>query len=112
VRPSISHHRPVDVTFSFSLTQLIDVDERKEIITTNAWVRQSWTDYRLIWHPAEYNNVLQIHLPYESLWKPDIVLYNNAGSEYLKSVMSTDVVVSYDGNVSWTMAGIFQSSCG
>lgn len=93
MRPSIRHDMPVNVTFSFSLTQLIDVDERKEIITTNAWIRQSWRDYRLIWHPAEFNNLTKIHLPHESIWKPDIILYNNAASEYLKSVMSTDVVV-------------------
>jgi hypothetical protein len=67
---------------------------------------------RLVWHPAQYSNLTKIHVPHDKIWKPDIVLYNNAASEYLKSVMSTDVVVSYDGNVSWTMAGIFQSSCG
>lgn len=52
-----------------------------------------------------------MHLPYETVWRPDIILYNNAASDYSKSVFSTHVIVSYDGNVSWTMAGIFKSSC-
>ncbi|KHJ89941.1 Neurotransmitter-gated ion-channel transmembrane region [Oesophagostomum dentatum] len=35
----------------------------------------------------------------------------SADSHYTKSVMSTDIVVDYLGNVSWTMAAIFKSSC-
>ncbi|CAD5217217.1 unnamed protein product [Bursaphelenchus okinawaensis] len=112
VRPAMRYDHPVNVTFSFALTQIIDVDERKEIMTTNAWVRQSWIDYKLIWNPLDFDNVTTIHIPFDKIWKPDIILYNNAADAYDKSVMSTDVIVSFDGNVSWTMAGIFQSSCG
>uniref|UniRef100_A0A7E4VUT2 Neur_chan_LBD domain-containing protein n=1 Tax=Panagrellus redivivus TaxID=6233 RepID=A0A7E4VUT2_PANRE len=111
VRPSLRHDIPINVTFEFSLTQIIDVDERNQIITTNAWVRQSWFDYKMIWDPADYNNVTKMHIPYRKVWRPDIILYTNADSAYSKSVMSTDAVVSFDGNVSWTMAGIFKSSC-
>ncbi|KAI6215851.1 Ligand-gated ion channel 4 [Aphelenchoides besseyi] len=112
IRPSIRHNMPVNVTFSFALTQIIDVDERKEILTSNAWIRQTWIDYRLIWSPLEHNNLTFIHVPFSKVWKPDIILYNNAASEYAKSLFSTDVIVTYDGNVSWTMAAIMQSSCG
>nr|CDJ81366.1 Neurotransmitter-gated ion-channel ligand-binding and Neurotransmitter-gated ion-channel transmembrane region domain containing protein [Haemonchus contortus] len=37
--------------------------------------------------------------------------YFSADSQYTKSVMSTDVVVDYLGNVSWAAAAIFKSSC-
>ncbi|KAH7731108.1 CBN-ACR-21 protein [Aphelenchoides avenae] len=112
VRPSLKHDMPVVVTFSFSLTQIIDVDERNQIITTSAWIKFAWTDHKLIWNPEEYDNITRMHVPHENIWRPDIVLYNNAASNYVKSVMSTDALVNYDGNVSWTMAGIFRSSCG
>lgn len=55
--------------------------------------------------------ITKVHVPYDRVWRPDIILYNNAASDYSKSVLSTDIIVSYDGNVSWTMAGIFKSSC-
>ncbi|KHN75680.1 Ligand-gated ion channel 4 [Toxocara canis] len=111
VRPSIRHDLPVNVTFSFSLTQIIDVDERNQIITTNAWIRQNWVDYKLIWDPAEFDNLTFIHIPYERIWRPDVILYNNADAHYKESVMSTDVLVNFQGNVSWSAAGIFKSSC-
>uniref|UniRef100_A0A914ZCD4 Uncharacterized protein n=1 Tax=Panagrolaimus superbus TaxID=310955 RepID=A0A914ZCD4_9BILA len=52
-----------------------------------------------------------MHIPYHKVWRPDIILYTNADSEYAKSVMSTDVIVTYDGNVTWSTAGIYKSSC-
>lgn len=111
VRPSLRHDMPINVTFAFSLTQIIDVDERNQIITTNAWVRQEWFDYKMVWNPLNYDNVTKIHIPHKKLWLPDIILYTNAESEYSKSLMSTDVIVKYDGNVTWSTAGIFKSSC-
>uniref|UniRef100_A0A1I7X354 Neur_chan_LBD domain-containing protein n=1 Tax=Heterorhabditis bacteriophora TaxID=37862 RepID=A0A1I7X354_HETBA len=106
VRPSLRHDRPINVTFVFSLTQIIDVDERNQILTTNAWVRQHWTDYKLVWDPRNFDNLTKIHIPHEKIWKPDIILYNNtvviiysADSQYTKSVMSTDVIVDYLGNL-------------
>ncbi|GMS87739.1 hypothetical protein PENTCL1PPCAC_9914, partial [Pristionchus entomophagus] len=111
VRPSLSHEEPIEVDFVFSLTQIIDVDERNQILTSNAWVRQQWIDYKLVWDPRDFGNVTKIHIPYEKIWRPDIILYNNADSQYTKSVMSTDVVVSFLGNVTWASAAIFKSSC-
>ncbi|VDM49645.1 unnamed protein product [Toxocara canis] len=35
----------------------------------------------------------------------------NADAHYKESVMSTDVLVNFQGNVSWSAAGIFKSSC-
>uniref|UniRef100_A0AC34FI13 Uncharacterized protein n=1 Tax=Panagrolaimus sp. ES5 TaxID=591445 RepID=A0AC34FI13_9BILA len=81
------------------------------MITTNAWIKQSWFDYKLIWSPHDFENITQMHIPYHKVWRPDIILYTNADSEYAKSVMSTDVIVTYDGNVTWSTAGIYKSSC-
>uniref|UniRef100_A0A0K0EVU7 Neuronal acetylcholine receptor subunit alpha-10-like n=1 Tax=Strongyloides venezuelensis TaxID=75913 RepID=A0A0K0EVU7_STRVS len=111
VRPSIRHDMPINVTFTFTLTQLIDVDEKNQIITTNGWINQMWNDYKLIWDPREYDNITNIHIAYDKLWKPDIILYNNADSEYTKSILSTNLIVNYQGNVTWISAGIFKSSC-
>ncbi|CEF66727.1 Nicotinic acetylcholine receptor family and Neurotransmitter-gated ion-channel transmembrane domain and Neurotransmitter-gated ion-channel family and Neurotransmitter-gated ion-channel ligand-binding domain and Nicotinic acetylcholine-gated receptor, transmembrane domain-containing protein [Strongyloides ratti] len=111
VRPSIRHDMPINVIFSFSLTQIIDVDEKNQIITTNGWINQKWNDYKLVWNPRKYDNITKIHIAFDKLWKPDIVLYNNADSEYTKSILSTDLIVDYQGNVTWISTGIFKSSC-
>ena len=37
---------------------------------------QFWFDYKLVWDPAEYGGVQQLHVPSDHIWRPDIVLYN------------------------------------
>ena len=37
---------------------------------------QGWIDPKLRWEPAKYGNVSVIRIPYDSIWLPDIVLYN------------------------------------
>ncbi|NP_001355515.1 AcetylCholine Receptor [Caenorhabditis elegans] len=111
VRPSVHSKEPINVTFVFSLTQIIDVDERNQILTTNSWIRLHWVDYKLVWDPRLYQNVTRIHIPSDKIWKPDIILYNNADAQYMKSVMSTDVIVDYLGNIHWPLSAIFTSSC-
>ena len=45
-------------------------------MTTNMWVEQEWSDYKLQWDPDEYGGVKTLHVPSENIWLPDIVLYN------------------------------------
>ena len=51
-------------------------DERNEIIAMNMWVVHEWEDYSLRWNPIEYGGVKMLYVPSESIWLPDIVLYN------------------------------------
>lgn len=37
---------------------------------------QEWSDYKLRWDPADFDNVTSIRVPSEMIWIPDIVLYN------------------------------------
>ncbi|VDM67980.1 unnamed protein product [Strongylus vulgaris] len=76
VRPAIRYDRTINITFVFSLKQIIDVDERNQILTTSAWVRQNWFDYKLVWDPRKFGNLRKIHIPHEKIWLPDVILYN------------------------------------
>ena len=37
---------------------------------------QAWVDYKLQWDPAKYGGVKVVRIPYDAIWKPDILLYN------------------------------------
>lgn len=69
-RPSLSYLMPTNVTFDLSLSQLIDVDEKNQLITTNAWVSMQWIDYKLQWNESEYGGITNIRLPFQRVWKP------------------------------------------
>ncbi|XP_069461748.1 neuronal acetylcholine receptor subunit alpha-2 [Ambystoma mexicanum] len=100
----------VIVKFGLSIAQLIDVDEKNQMMTTNVWLKQEWNDYKLRWNPAEYDNVTSIRVPSEMIWIPDIVLYNNADGEFAVTHM-TKAHLFYMGKVQWVPPAIYKSSC-
>ncbi|NXM26968.1 ACHA2 protein, partial [Oxyruncus cristatus] len=67
-----------------------------------------WSDYKLRWDPAEFDNVTSIRVPSEMIWIPDIVLYNNG--EFAVTHM-TKAHLFWDGRVQWVPPAIYKSSC-
>ncbi|CAO2577278.1 Neuronal acetylcholine receptor subunit alpha-4 [Lemmus lemmus] len=87
-----------------------DKDEKNQMMTTNVWVKQEWYDYKLRWDPGDYENVTSIRIPSELIWRPDIVLYNNADGDFAVTHL-TKAHLFYDGRVHWTPPAIYKSSC-
>ncbi|KAJ8409156.1 hypothetical protein AAFF_G00241770 [Aldrovandia affinis] len=100
----------VIVKFGLSIAQLIDVDEKNQMMTTNVWLKQEWNDYKLRWKPSDYDNVTSIRVPSELIWVPDIVLYNNADGEFAVTHM-TKAHLFHTGVVRWVPPAIYKSSC-
>ena len=95
-RPVANESEPVMVSFGLTLQQIIDVDEKNQILTTNAWLNfvsrtfdnmqmtwidsfhwiQEWNDHNLRWNPNDYGNVRDVRIPPNRIWKPDVLLYN------------------------------------
>ncbi|KAI3379527.1 hypothetical protein SNEBB_000153, partial [Seison nebaliae] len=109
-RPVRNATRPVVVEFAFTLVQIIDVDERNQILTTNVWLESNWKEERLIWNPTDYGNIKKLCIPAQKLWLPDIVLYNNA-EDYNRGYMPINAMVRKNGNVFWAPPAKFKSSC-
>uniref|UniRef100_A0A914LGB2 Uncharacterized protein n=2 Tax=Meloidogyne incognita TaxID=6306 RepID=A0A914LGB2_MELIC len=109
IRPIVSPNQPINTSIAFSLVQVVDVDERNQLLTVLAWVHLRWNDWRLAWDPKKFAGINKLNIPVGSIWIPDIILYNNAAQQYLNEMTTAGVV--YDGNISLSMAGIFKSSC-
>ncbi|XP_062316135.1 neuronal acetylcholine receptor subunit alpha-4b [Osmerus eperlanus] len=109
-RPVANISDVVLVHFGLSIAQLIDVDEKNQMMTTNVWVKQEWNDYKLRWNPEDYENVTSIRIPSELIWRPDIVLYNNADGDFAVTHL-TKAHLFYDGRIKWTPPAIYKSSC-
>ncbi|XP_051532384.1 neuronal acetylcholine receptor subunit alpha-2-like [Myxocyprinus asiaticus] len=109
-RPVANISDVVLVHFGLSIAQLIDVDEKNQMMTTNVWVKQEWNDYKLRWNPEEYENVTSIRIPSEIIWRPDIVLYNNADGDFAVTHL-TKAQVFYNGRIKWNPPAIYKSSC-
>ncbi|CAL4066234.1 unnamed protein product, partial [Meganyctiphanes norvegica] len=83
---------------------------KNQIMTTNLWVDQYWYDYKLRWDPHEYGGVEMLHVPSDHIWRPDIVLYNNADGNF-EVTLSTKATLRYNGLVEWKPPAIYKSSC-
>ncbi|XP_065170952.1 acetylcholine receptor subunit alpha-like isoform X3 [Atheta coriaria] len=110
VRPVVNVSDALTVKIKLKLSQLIDVNLKNQIMTTNLWVEQSWYDYKLKWDPKEYGGVEMLHVPSDHIWRPDIVLYNNADGNF-EVTLATKATLNYTGRVEWKPPAIYKSSC-
>uniref|UniRef100_A0A3P8SJE6 Cholinergic receptor nicotinic beta 4 subunit n=1 Tax=Amphiprion percula TaxID=161767 RepID=A0A3P8SJE6_AMPPE len=110
IRPAVNRTERVTVKLQVSLAQLISVNEREQIMTTNVWLTQHWEDYRLSWDPAKYEGIDKLRIPSRHIWLPDIVLYNNADGTYEVTVF-TNAIVLFNGSINWLPPAIYKSAC-
>lgn len=93
-----------------NISQFIPQNLKNQIMTTNLWVEQTWYDYKLKWEPKEYGGVEMLHVPSDHIWRPDIVLYNNADGNF-EVTLATKATLNYTGRVEWRPPAIYKSSC-
>ncbi|XP_047485754.1 neuronal acetylcholine receptor subunit alpha-4-like [Penaeus chinensis] len=110
VRPVKNASHPIVIQLGITLTQIFDMDEKNQVLTTNVWLDQEWVDELLHWDPSDYNGLETIRLPCERIWLPDIVLYNNA-DDYTRGYMRSKAMVGYEGKVFWPPPTKFRSTC-
>ncbi|XP_022096448.1 neuronal acetylcholine receptor subunit alpha-9-like [Acanthaster planci] len=110
IRPVDNISEPVLVTVGAAIQMIVELDERNQLITTSLWMRFSWEDSQLHWNPDDYGGVKSFTVPLHNIWKPDIVLYNNADAEF-QGMIDTGPRISHRGMVYWNTPALFKSSC-
>lgn len=110
IRPVENNSEILTVQFDLSMSQLIDVDEKNQIMTTNVWLKHFWPDNRLEWDEETYPHIKVLRVPSSIIWLPDIVLFNNADGKYEVTLM-TKALIYPDGYIYWLPPAIYKSSC-
>ncbi|XP_062849142.1 neuronal acetylcholine receptor subunit alpha-7 [Trichomycterus rosablanca] len=109
-RPVHNDSHSLTVHLSFSLMQIMDVDEKNQVLTTNIWLHLYWVDYYLQWNMSDYPGVTNVRFPDSLIWRPDILLYNSA-DERFDATFHTNVLVNSSGHCQYLPPGIFKSTC-
>ncbi|KAL4227369.1 Neuronal acetylcholine receptor subunit alpha-7 [Mactra antiquata] len=109
-RPVENESMPILVNFTMVLQQIIDVDEKNQIIHTNIWLQMKWRAANLRWDPREYGGIDVIRIPAKQVWRPDILMYNSADEKF-DGTYHSNVVVKSDGSCDWIPPGMFRSTC-
>ncbi|KAH9495404.1 Neuronal acetylcholine receptor subunit alpha-2 [Bulinus truncatus] len=112
-RPVKNASHTVRVTFALSLNQLLDLDEKNQILSTSVWIYEEWKDEMLQWSPTDYEGQTAIMIPADNVWLPDIFIYNRAGANMdgFVNVNGSKVSVQHDGTVRWMVPLMVSSVC-
>ncbi|XP_038059789.1 neuronal acetylcholine receptor subunit alpha-10-like [Patiria miniata] len=113
LRPLKNHSDQLLVYFTLKIKQIVDIDERNQILKLNIIVKQSWKDIWLQWDPKEYGGLEELRVPAYDVWLPDTTLYNTADTNSAYAgITGTNVVVRHDGLVQMeTKPYIQRSTC-
>uniref|UniRef100_A0AC34REW9 Uncharacterized protein n=1 Tax=Panagrolaimus sp. JU765 TaxID=591449 RepID=A0AC34REW9_9BILA len=110
-RPVRNHAEAVNVQLRIILQQIVDVDEKNQILNLVIWAQFKWHDYKMVWNPSEYGNLTEIRLPPGQLWEPDVILFNSA-DENFGARFPVHFVVQHTGEILHAPPSIIKSSCG
>lgn len=110
IRPVKLINDTVKVEVKLSFIQLININEKSQIMTSNVWVQLKWYDYQLTYDSADYGGLGVLRVPPDKVWKPDLVLFNNADGNY-EVRFKSNCLIYPDGTVIWLPPAIYQSSC-
>ncbi|VDM55726.1 unnamed protein product [Angiostrongylus costaricensis] len=114
-RPVENSSMALDVKVRFLLNQILDVDEKNQVMSILAYIDFHWNDYKLRWDPRLYGGIRDVRFaggqdaPFK-LWRPDVLLFNSV-SEAFDSTYSSRFIVNYDGEVQQNPPGIFRFIC-
>ncbi|CAL8268809.1 unnamed protein product [Boreogadus saida] len=123
-RPVVNDSTAILVELGLTLLQIIDVDEKNQVLMTNSWLQLHWTDAYLTWNPDNYPGVQNLRFPSDQIWTPDILLYNrsesdpphhvllyNSADERFDATFHTNVLVNASGHCQYIPPGILKSTC-
>ncbi|GAV05086.1 hypothetical protein RvY_15267-2 [Ramazzottius varieornatus] len=110
LRPVLEENQTVTISFSMSLTLIIYLNERHQVLKTNGYTVLEWHDPQLSWDIGDYGGTTAIRMPVEKVWTPDVVLLTNTDGKFGPSYKSNAVIYSA-GIVNWMPPFIYKSSC-
>ncbi|XP_072048883.1 acetylcholine receptor subunit alpha-like 2 [Amphiura filiformis] len=93
-----THEGPVQVEIGFTMSFFDFLDEGHQQACIHMWSSRAWTDPRLRWDPAKYNDTDNILLDIDQIWIPDIELYNGATS---LNTVKASAVIQHTGKISY-----------
>ncbi|KIH64957.1 Neurotransmitter-gated ion-channel ligand binding domain protein [Ancylostoma duodenale] len=102
---------PTNVTVQLYFKQIQKVQENDQIITIYCWLEEYWFDEFLTWNPDEFGGVTSLHVPSDMIWRPDLLVYNNANMNIRENEMQTNALIQHTGHISLFRALITDVTC-
>ncbi|XP_077992174.1 neuronal acetylcholine receptor subunit beta-3-like [Glandiceps talaboti] len=109
IRPA-DYNETAVIDFGLAITQILDVDEKHQILKASGYVEQTWQDSRLQWNPSDYHGLNKTVVPTEWIWCSDMVLLNSAVGQY-EFAMTARVLIFSNGLITYFPPAVFETPC-
>uniref|UniRef100_A0A8D0P308 5-hydroxytryptamine receptor 3C n=1 Tax=Sus scrofa TaxID=9823 RepID=A0A8D0P308_PIG len=73
-RPVTNFSVPTHVNISFTLSAILEVDARLQLMTSFLWLNMVWYNPFIRWNPEECGGIKKLSIATENLWLPDIFI--------------------------------------
>lgn len=99
VMPRTESSLPIEVGVEMNLLSIDNINEKKQTISVRAFLELTWKDAFLHWKPEEYDNVTNINVKVDDIWRPDIALENTFDKPTELGQENGNSRIDNDGNV-------------
>ncbi|CAB3983330.1 neuronal acetylcholine receptor subunit alpha-9 [Paramuricea clavata] len=114
VRPVQKPSENVTIRIVPSVRQIVEINERQQVLTLYFWLRLYWYDKSFVWNTSDYRNISNFNVEPDKIWLPDMSLYNSAqeGQDALiYHKIKTKIQVYSDGECRWLSPYFSSTSC-
>ncbi|XP_062704739.1 neuronal acetylcholine receptor subunit alpha-2-like [Aedes albopictus] len=110
-RPVKKFTDPVVVSMHMVL-QNFDIEDDRQKLFINVWIRLSWQDQFLVWDPREHTGIKDLMVDSKDIWLPDMMPYSAYYSNNLDATCtSPKCSVLFNGEVRCIPACDYHSLC-
>ena len=109
-RPVQNISEGMQLNFSLSITQLLDLNVKEQKVTIAVWLYYYWRDFNLRWNSEDHGGVTEIIINPNDVWVPDFYLYNSV-SENFDQRFTTPAKLFSDGLIRWCAPSNLEASC-
>lgn len=88
-----------------------DYIENEQVLEVSVWFSINWYDSNLIWSPEEYGNLNTITESSDTIWMPDISLYNSHIGRGGQDCKSANCIITKKGRVMCIPPCTFSALC-
>ncbi|XP_065059039.1 neuronal acetylcholine receptor subunit alpha-10-like isoform X1 [Rhopilema esculentum] len=67
---------PTVVNITVRIVQILDIDERNEVLSMLTWTTMQWEDSTFTWDPGANSNIRNLVFPAGHIWVPDVFIHN------------------------------------
>ncbi|XP_069495909.1 5-hydroxytryptamine receptor 3E-like [Ambystoma mexicanum] len=110
VRPVKDAKQTTVVKLDFTLYAILDLEMKYQTLKTFGWLNITWKNEYLTWDPAQFCGISRITASVDSVWNPDLFVYEMTDED--KSPAVQFLYVSNDGEIDRLEPMMISSTCG